>query len=330
MNNFITNNQNLKLAINIDLTKTELVKKNRYSALSSEMEKLFIERDIAVKEYRDFKNQFKQYKEDPLGFFKEIIKYEKMTLDREAYLEILAKERIIVAKVPSKIGTTHFINQLALWHYISYEGSRVFITCPPPNSNFNFGALINLQDKYKHLFSYSNITGSSITGTYDVNNSIDYLTVPQYGNRSERIAKFSGKFAKNHLFIIDRANAMPTEILETMEIYRRIPTAKILYFYNENHANKEANNKFLELTKDFPKFQFSIFNHPNVCYGKEEIPGAINQEKVKEYILKYSRPCHQGEFPDFTIPYDMRTMFLEIGKQDCNRIITEETIKNVI
>lgn len=337
MNTFNTNKQNLILNTNIDLANHKLVKKNEYSWLTSELEYKLTKHKKELDDYQSFKEQFLGYKNTPREFFNEFLRSEILTVDRINYLELLGKENFIAAKVPLAIGTTHFLTQLAIWFYTCFEGSQVIITCPPPSSNFKFADIITLADRYKHLFSYSypQAPDQVIGNSYDGVSSIKYISIPIEAGIAQRQNKFVGKSAKNLLFIVDQANGMPEDVLQALDTYKKSSNVKILYFYNEGSVSEETNEKFQKYIGNCASFDFSIFNFPNVCYGRNHlnanpVPGCIDQEQVKKNIIEYSRPATSDEVADFVIPYDTRTMFLGLSKKEYRRKIIDSRIKRII
>lgn len=273
-----------------------------------------------MNDYENFKKQYVKYQQDPYLFFVEVLE-EVVNEDQKAFLDAIKDNHLLIGNVPRGIGTSFFICNIALWFYTCFDGARIVLITPPPEANINFlySKFETLISKHKDLFIHSNTSlTKKVENTAESFSSIDFRRIPPTASFHDLQVMFSGFRAKNLMFLVDDADAIPEVVLNTIEIYH-YDFVKIQYFYNDinkdNHIKKKEKNN--------TTIKFSPFNHLNVITGEDIIPGCITQDSVIERIKNYSREAINGEKPDLVLP-DYIAKKMELENKD--RIIIDNRI----
>ena len=273
------------------------------------MSYVFEKYNTRMKDYEKFKKEYVKYQQDPYLFFVEVLE-EVVNEDQKAFLDAIKDNHLLIGNVPRGIGTSFFMCNIALWFYTCFDGARIILIAPPPEANINllYSNFETLISKHKDLFIHSN-TGltKKVQNTAESFSSIDFRRIPTTASFYELKAMFSGIRAKNLMFLVDDADAIPEVVLNTIEIYH-YDFVKIQYFYNDINKNNHIKKK----EKNNTTIKFSPFNHLNVITGEDIIPGCITQDRVIENINNYSRETINGEKPDLVLPdYIAKKMELE-------------------
>jgi hypothetical protein len=116
------------------------------------------------------------------------------------------------------------------------------------------------------------------------------------GTEAQREAKFSGKHAPHLLFIVDEGDAVPDEVYRGIESCMTGGHARLLVMFNPRAELGEVYR--MERDGRANVVQLSAFNHPNVMYGQDVIPGAVTRETTVRRINEWCRSLTDRETKD--------------------------------
>lgn len=248
-------------------------------------------------------NRFLRYQNDPIAFGRgELNNF--YTEDVEKLLISVRDYQITVAISGNGTGKTHAAADISIWFYKCFPNSQVYTAAAPPEDNLRrllwgeIGKRVNANsplfrnDKLS-LLNVGRSEWSFITG----------VTIPQQGTPEDREAKFSGKHAPYLCFIVDEGDAVPDEVFKGIDGCMSGGMTRLLVMFNPKkqsgwvyRAIRDGKANVVHLT---------AFNHPNVVYGRNIIPGAVTREKTVARINEMTIPLGPGEEPDadcFQVP----------------------------
>lgn len=213
-------------------------------------------------------------------------------------MESVRDNVVTIAKSANATGKTHGAARVAIWFYMTYPDAQVYTTAAPPERNLRkllWGEIWNLVNKQPQLFS-GDKTGASLNIERGPQSFITGVTIPMQGTSEQREAKFSGKHAPHILFIVDEADAVPSEVFKGIESCMSGGHARLLVMFNPRgeygpvaKMEKEHLGHLVTL---------SAFSHPNVLTGTDVIPGAVTQTTTVRRINQWSRALMSDERPD--------------------------------
>lgn len=240
-------------------------------------------------------NDFSRYQTDPVAFGRDILKhdYPECVCD---LMESVLKNRVTLGKSGNSTGKSYCVGDLAVWFLLVFPDSKVFLAAAPPESNLNnilWPKVINNIRENENLFKNYRITND---GIYDRSNAEHYLTkltIPSQGSESDRQARFSGKHAPHLLFCLDEADAIPEACFNGIETCMSGDFDRLLCTFNPRQSAGRLYR--LENNGGAKVVKLSAFDHPNVIYGENRIPGAVTREVTVQRINNYTRPLAIGE-----------------------------------
>lgn len=239
--------------------------------------------------------EFARYRSNPVGFGEEVFG-DKYTPDVKDLMQSVAKNTITVARSANAIGKSHSAARLALWFYLCYPDSQVYITAAPPLENLKnilWGEVVNVKNTHPDLFVQERMNTLQISRSS--RSFVTGVAIPTTGTPEERQAKFSGKHAANLFFIVDEGDAVPEEVYKGIEGCMSGGNAHLLVMFNPKAQRGPVYD--MEKTGRAKVVHLSALRHPNVITGQDIIPGAVTRETVVRRINEWTRPMVEGEVP---------------------------------
>ena len=201
---------------------------------------------------------------------------------------------ITIARSSNAVGKTHAAARVAVWFYKVFKDSQVYTAAAPPESNLKkllWGEVGSVIEKHPGLFKSDTLTNLHVARA--AQQFITGVTIPMAGTESQREAKFSGKHSKYLLFLLDEADAIPSEVFKGIESCMTGGHARLLIMFNPRAEVGAAYRMIRDGRANV--VQLSAFNHPNVTTGRDQIPGAVTRETTVRRINEWTRPLANGE-----------------------------------
>lgn len=234
-----------------------------------------------------------KYAGDPVAFGTQVLG-ERYTDDVKNVMHSVRDYPITIAKSANGVGKSHGAARIALWFYLAYPDSKVYLTAAPPLENLKrilWGEVMNIVQRFPHLFKHHKRLSMNVERNVD--SFITCVTIPTSGSSEDRIAKFSGKHAPHLLFIVDEGDAVPDEIYTGIEGCMSGGMARLLIMFNPKATFGPVYQK--EYTHQANVVHLSAFRHPNVVTGQDIIPGAVDRNITMRRINEWTRPLAPEE-----------------------------------
>jgi len=259
---------------------------------------------------------FSGYQDDPVGFCETIL-HANLTDDVKIMMESVRDNPITIAVSANATGKSHGAARVAVWFYLAHQNAKVFTSAAPPLDNLKnilWGEIGSVTTQYPDLFEAHTITSLDVR-----RGPVDFLTgvtIPSSGTEKEREAKFSGKHARHMLFVIDEGDAVPDSVYSGIESCMSGGIkVRLLIMLNPRHASGAVFR--MQRDKIAHIVHLSAFNHPNVITGRNEIPGAVDQETTVRRINTWTRPLKHNEHASKESVYTLPDYLVGVqGKQD--------------
>jgi len=258
--------------------------------------------DTAAQRYAEKakENQFRKYRYDPVRFGVEVLG-EEYTQDIINVMESVRDNPVTIARSATAIGKTFAAARIAVWWFLVHAESQVWATAAPPLENLKnllWGEISSILNKHAELFADYDITTLKIQKqSEDPRIKSKYgiygVAIPTSGSSEEREAKFSGKHAPHLMFILDEGDAIPDEVYKGVDGCASGGTTRILIMFNPKAKRGPVYNK--EKAAQANVVELSAFNHPNVLFGRDIIPGAVTREATVKRINDWTRELVAGE-----------------------------------
>jgi hypothetical protein len=239
---------------------------------------------------------FADYQDDPVGFGEEVLG-ETYTDEVKLMMRSVRDNEITLVKSANAVGKTHGAGRVGVWWFKCFPGAQVYTAAAPPESNLKrllWGEINGIAEKHPKLFELD--TQTMLTISRSAKEFLTGVTIPTTGTETQREAKFSGKHAPYLLFILDEADAIPSEVFSGIESCMSGGTARLLCIFNPRAESGDAYR--MERDKRGKVIQLSAFTHPNVVTGEDRIPGAVSREVTVRRINEWCRPLVAGEEPN--------------------------------
>lgn len=236
-----------------------------------------------------------EYQRDPVKFGNEVLNHHYYS-DVENIMRSIVDNPVTVAKSATGVGKSFSSADIALWWFMVYEDSEVYMTAAPPLENLKnilWGEMLYTVRSKPDLFKKFTIKELEIK-RHD-KSAIHGVTIPMTGTSEERVARFSGKHAPHILFIIDEADAVPAEVFEGVDGCMSGGMARLLAMFNPKAQQGPVYQ--MEIDQKARFVNLSALRHPNVITGEDIIPGAVTRETVVRRINQWTRPAVEGEEP---------------------------------
>lgn len=240
-----------------------------------------------------FDPKYLKYQNDPVGFIEKELR-EKVTPDIARMLESVRDFTTTHGRSANSVGKTHGIARLAVWWYMCHEGSKVYTSAAPPESNLRnllWSEIGTVVERNPKMFE-----GHAVTSMHIQRNKAEFITgvlIPMTGTPAQRKARFSGKHAPYLLFILDEGDAIPSEVYEAIESCMSGGHARLCVTYNPRASTGPVYTA--ELNGQANIVDISAFTHPNVTEDENIIPGAVTRDVTVLRLAQWSRPVYAGE-----------------------------------
>lgn len=240
---------------------------------------------------------YAKYKDDPIGFGKEVLGIKMFAPDVEAVLMSVVNNEVTLARSANSIGKTHAAALISIWGYKCFANAQVYTCAAPPEHNLDlllWGEIRKIVSEHPELFVNDKFSSLHIENKSDPKNFITGLTIPSSGNSHQKVARFSGKHAPNLFFIADEGDGIPVEVYTGIESCMSGGNSRLLIPFNPHHESgpvyiKERDNRGKVI-------EMSALNHPNVITGNDSlIEGAVTRNTTVRRIMEWTRPLAQGE-----------------------------------
>jgi len=269
-------------SLNVDL---DILAENILSSYHiSDIEEALSETDLA------------DYKDDPVGFCKDILKQD-LTDDVKRMLNTVVNNAVTVAISANSTGKTHGAACAAIW-FKKCRPHPIVITAAAPPSERNLKAKLWGEIRTQIRLNPKVFEGDRIKNLYiedgsDPKSFIQGVTIPMSGSVDEREAKFSGIHAPSLFFVLDEGDAIPDEIYRAIESCMSGGFSRLIVMFNP----KRRLGAVYRMIRDnkCAVVHMRAFDHPNVITGDEIIVGAVTREKTIERINEWTVPINLDE-----------------------------------
>ena len=191
---------------------------------------------------------------------------------------------------------THISARIAVWWYKTHDYAQVYTAAAPPLENLQrlmWGEINALTTRHEHdvfdgdRINFLNISPAAGTkrALVDPKSFVTGVPIPMSGSPAQREAKFSGKHAKNLLFILDEGDAIPYEVYKGIESCLSGGHGRLLVMYNprsDESAIADMKKRGVRVVR------LSAFDHPNVITGTDRYPGAVTRNKTLHRINRWT------------------------------------------
>jgi hypothetical protein len=271
-------------------------------SFANHLRKLYTPEEIkkALAELRVSPKELHQYRDDPAGFGIDVLG-EYYTPDIIKVMESVRDNRITIARSANSTGKSHMAGRVAIWFYQMWEDAQVYTAAAPPERNLRrllWGEIGSASSKKPELFvrhesQVMRIFRPPKPPATEPKSFIEGVTIPTTGSVEQREARFAGKHAPHLLFIVDEGDAVPDEVYKGIESCMSGSHDRLLILLNPRM--KSGTPWRYERDGKAQVIGLSAFNHPNVIYGEERLPGAVSREITVKRINEWTRPLAEGE-----------------------------------
>ena len=231
-----------------------------------------------------------KYKEDPIGFFIDILgmdrdliwsKMEEMTL-------LVASCRKLAVKAGHSVSKTYTAGRIVLWYLYTHYPSTVITTAP---TDTQVRELLWRELKSAYNKALIPLGGKLIQTQLDLQGAGDaekwfalgFSTRPDQG--MEHAQKMQGFHNENMMLLFDEADGVLPAIWDSADSLLTSARVKFLAIGNP----LSAQSKFARCFSDpsFEKLTISVKDTPNFKEGKEVIPGLSGREYEEDMRRKW-------------------------------------------
>jgi len=128
------------------------------------------------------------------------------------------------------------------------------------------------------------------------------VRIPVTGSPQQRETKFSGRHARNLLFVVDEGNAVPPEVYKGIDGCMSGGNVVMMVPFNP----RDQSGPLWEKERDGSAHvvELSALRHPNVLTGEEIVPGAVTRNITVRRIQEWTEPCRyvEGDGTLFEVP----------------------------
>jgi len=233
-----------------------------------------------------------RYVNDPVGFATEVLGL-KLWPGQIKILESVRDNKHTAAQAAISTGKTWSAATVVLWYLNTRPHSKVIVTAAPPERQIRDLLFAEIRKMQKAALRRGVPLVGGEPQTMRLIVSDDWwcqgFTIPATGSKDERIAKFHGHHAPGGVLVVaDEAHGIPPEIFEAFDNVTSGHGCKLLLLSNP----LAPSGPFWQATKepDYNVIIMSAFDHPNVMYDENQIPGAIDRATTMKRINKMTRP----------------------------------------
>lgn len=249
---------------------------------------------------------FHKYRDDPLGFFNDVLKERRRWHKQDAIADALSvpNARVVVAGCHAS-GKDYMSACLALWFAYCHDGFVVATSATDRQVRVAF--MGELARRFKR-----SLPGELYEMSLRVDRSIPSGVI---AFSTTETSKFSGIHAPRMLVILSEAQGLPAEVWDGAYAIATGDDVRILALGNPVIAA----GKFYDVYRSprWTAVQMSALEHPNVVEGKPIIPGGPSRAWVEEVKQEYGEESVYyigrvlGEFPEDASETLVRRRWLE-------------------
>ena len=239
---------------------------------------------------------FTPYVDKPIEFGRDLFG-EFYTEDQGLVALSVRDNPVTIVESANATGKTHIAARVAAWWYKCREEAQVYTAAAPPIENLTkllWGEIGSLTSRFENTvfaddkLNFLNIAPDPRSEVLNLRSFITGVAIPSTGTPAQREAKFSGKHAKNLLFILDEGDAIPNEVYKGIESCLSGEGGRLLVMYNP----RSDEGPIAEMkARGVPVIRLTAFNHPNVLTGEDIVPGAVSRNKTIHRMHQWSIPA---------------------------------------
>jgi phage terminase large subunit len=248
---------------------------------------------IQRNESRRSVEDFRRYRDDPVGFLRDVLKSDPWEAQCKIALDVRDHPRVVVRSCNS-LGKDWLAARLALWGAYA-RGSMVIVTGPTSRQvqQIVFGEI------RRAFHSALELPGE----LYELELRIDRTGhTGIMGMTSTDASRLTGYHAPNMLVIMTEAQAVEPFGWEAMLACATSEDSRVLAVGNPLNMS----GQFYRVCKsaNWKQWRLSAFDHPNLKESREVIPGAVTQQWVETIQAEYGegsgvyRARVLGDFPE--------------------------------
>ena len=236
------------------------------------------------------------YRDDPVGFFRDVLGLEPWTRQRDVLEAVLRYPRVVV-RSGHKVGKSISAAGLALWWIATRPRSRVVLT----SASYRQVRSILWRELRALYASASPPLGGELHAHPDAG-----LVFPDgreiVGFSTTEPERMSGISGANLLFILDEASGIPEEIFQAIE-GNRAGGARLVLFSNPTRTSGTFFEAFGTKREFWHPIHISSEETPNAHEGRVVIPGLATCDWIDEKRREWGEtsPLYQvrvrGDFP---------------------------------
>ncbi len=251
------------------------------------------------------RGKYAKYILDPKKFIQDVLGV-SLTKDAQRLCDSIVNSDITLARSANGVGKSHLSSHLAVWFFMVYPESKVFLFAAPPERNLRqilWAGVETIYRKNPYLFEGMDVSMSSMMIKRHSESYLTGLTIPVSLSSADQEARFSGKHAPDMAFFGDETDAVPNPVFKGIESCAS--GGHVIQSYNFNPRQDAGTMSQMEKEKRANVIELSALRHPNVISGKNLVPGAVTQETTIRRINMWTRPLSQNETPDvecFKVP----------------------------
>ena len=245
-----------------------------------------------------------RYRQDPVGFFRDILGIEPWSV-QERVLESIRDNPRTSWKSGHRVGKSNTAGGAALWFYCSHEDARVVMSAPTarPVDDILWRETKMMRARAGKCVACKRedpedlrilrpcphsapIDGEMGELARTGIKSVDFREIK--GFTAREVEAITGTAGKNLFFIFDECSGIADELFEGLEGNRAgysrsgSGTVRVLYTGNPTRTSGEFYDSHNSKSKYFHCITTSSEESPNVVAGREVIPGLATREWVEE------------------------------------------------
>jgi len=260
------------------------------------------------------------YGEEPLRFGREVLG-EEYSEDVARFIGALSESEVVFGRSATGVGKTHGVGMAVVWHALCRPASQTWACAAPPEGNLVNILWPQIERRYHgHRYLWdargwemktlelrrSWRKEDGIRGSDAERPMVIGVRIPQSGSPKQRESRFSGKHAKNLMFVVDEGDAVPEEVYRGIDGCMSGGRVRLVVTFNPREQcgplwERERNGTARVV-------HLSALRHPNVVRGKDVFPGAVTRQITVRRIQEWTEPTthRSGEDPTvFAVPDEL-------------------------
>lgn len=234
--------------------------------------------------------RYAAYRDDPVGFARDVLKVELVPKQREALECLLEPPFVVLCPSGNEQGKSLASAVAILWWHLTRVPSIVITTAPKYDQVKDI-----LWKEVRRLARRAGLPVAFLPKTCRIERAPDDFAV---GTTARDATSFQGHHGPSMLFVIDEATAVAAEMFEAIESMFSPPGHAMLCLYNPTDAGSRI---YQEQTRaEHPRggkpahiVRMSALEHPNIEAGLKglppEVPHAMRIEKFDRLFRKWSQ-----------------------------------------